>query len=44
MEDDATYLNMLQQMGLSAAEVPGDMRESIYKKLGLKLPQAAIKQ
>lgn len=36
--DDALYLNMLGQMGLQAGQVPADMRETIYTKLGLKVP------
>ena len=36
--DDALYLNMLKQMGLQPEIVPSDMRETIYKKLGINLP------
>ncbi len=38
--DDALYLRMLGQMGLKTNEVDQDMRETIYKKLGLKLPSS----
>lgn len=37
-KDDALYLNMLKQMGLAPEVVPNDMRDNIYKKLGLKPP------
>ncbi len=39
--DDALYLNMLKQMGLQPEIVPSDMRETIYKKLGINVPAKA---
>ena len=35
-KDDALYLNMLGQMGLTPAEVDADLKATIYDKLGLK--------
>ena len=40
MADDALYLQMLKQMGLQPQQVPADMRETIYQKLNLALPNA----
>lgn len=39
--EDQKYLSMLAQMGLAAEQVPGDMRDTLYEKLGLKKPEAA---
>lgn len=39
-QDDALYLNMLQQMGLKTNQVDPEMRTALYSKLGLKLPSA----
>ena len=36
--DDALYLIMLKQMGLAPEIVPSDIRESLYKKHGFKMP------
>ena len=39
--EDQKYLKMLAQMGLAAEQVPSDMRDTLYEKLGLQRPGAA---
>ena len=41
-KDDALYLSMLEQMGLKSNQVPQDMRETLYTKLGIKAPGAKV--
>ena len=39
--EDQKYLKMLAQMGLATEQVPSDMRDTLYEKLGLEKPGAA---
>ena len=38
--EDEKYLKMLKQMGLAAEQVPDDMRDTLYSKLGLVKPES----
>ena len=37
--DDAKYLRMLKQMGLSAEQVPNETRDVLYEKYGPTKPE-----
>lgn len=39
--EDPSYLSMLNQLQLKPDQVPAEMREGLYKKMGLSMPNAA---